>query len=333
MKLATRFNHTRDGELLIVSRDLSLATRAAPIAPTLQYALDHWIECEYPLEQAYHALNAGMHATAEPFQPEACLSPLPRAYQWIGGSAYINHAELIHQLQGETLPARFWHEPLLYQGASDAFLTPEAPIPLLDDKLEMDFEAEIAIVTDDVFQGASPQQAQHRICLVLLTNAISLRRLLPQERATGFGFMHSRPYTAFSPVAVTPDELGNAWKNGKLNLPIRTELNGQLFGEPHAGIDMNFDFPTLISQAAKTRKLGAGTILSSGTVSNIDASRGFSCIIEKRMVETREHGKPLTSYLKPGDQLHIEVLDRNQHSIFGAIKQTVLPLMECAKAC
>lgn len=333
MKLATRFNHTRDGELLIVSRDLSLAASAASIAPTLQSALDHWRECETLLQDAYIALNAGFHALAEPFRPETCLSPLPRAFQWIGGSTYVNHVELIHHLQGHALPSQFWHAPSLYQGASDHFLSPTEGIPLLDERLEMDFESEIAIITDDVPLGVSAQQAKHRICLIMLANALTLRQLLPQEKANGFGFIQARPYTSFSPVAVTPDELGNAWDGRKLHLPLLTYLNNHLIGAPNAGIDMCFDFPSLIAHAAQTRSLAAGSILSAGTVSNVDPIHGFSCIAEKRMLETNTLGKPQTPYLKSGDSLTIEMQDRHGHSIFGAINQTVIPLMEQAKAC
>jgi fumarylacetoacetate (FAA) hydrolase len=333
MKLATRFNHTRDGELLIVSRDLTQVSSATHIAPTLQYALDHWAICQPRLQAAYQALNAGQLATAEPYLPHTLLSPLPRAYQWADGSAYVNHVELVQKARGASLPEHFWHDPLIYQGGGDSFLAPHENIPLINAQVDLDFEAEIAVITNDVPLGASPQQAGRRICLILLVNDLSLRRLTPNEYTKGFGFFQSKPSSAFSPVAITPDELGNAWDGRKLHLPIRSYLNGELFGEPNAGIDMAFDFPTLIAHAAKTRKLGAGTIIGSGTVSNIDPSRGFSCIAEKRMLETLSLGQAKTPYLKAGDHLRIEMQNSVGDSIFGAIDQTVVSMMEPAKAC
>ncbi len=333
MKLATRFNHTRDGELMIVSRDLTQVASAAPIAPTLQYALDHWASCQPQLQKAYHALNAEQHPAAEPYLPHTLLSPLPRAYQWADGSAYVNHVELVQKARGASLPEHFWHDPLLYQGGGDGFLAPHENIPLINPQSHLDFEAEIAVITNDVPLGASPQQAARRICLILLVNDLSLRCLAPNELKKGFGFFQSKPASAFSPVAVTPDELGNAWDGKKLHLPIRSYLNGQLFGEPNAGVDMTFDFPSLIAHAAKTRKLGAGTIIGSGTVSNIDPTRGFSCIAEKRMLETLSLGQAETPYLKAGDHLRIEMQNSMGDSIFGAIDQTVVTVMEPAKAC
>lgn len=330
MKLATRFNHTRDGELLIVSRDLTQVASAAPIAPTLQYALDHWLECLYPLQAAYEALNAGRHATAEPLIAHSLLSPLPRAYQWADGSAYINHVELAQKVKGDGLPAQFWHEPLIYQGRGDSFLAPHEDIRLPHSQADLDFEAEVAVITNDVPMGATERQASLRICLLVLVNDLSLRCLAPKELAKGFGYFQSKPYTAFSPIAITPDELGNAWDGKRIHLPIRTTLNGQLFGEPNAGIEMAFDFPTLIAHAAKTRKLSAGTIIGGGTVSNTDHTVGFSCIAEKRMLETLTQGQASTPYLKAGDHLRIEMINRMGDSLFGAIDQTVVALKEPA---
>lgn len=328
MKLATRYNHTRDGELLIVSRDLTQVTSAAPIAPTLQYALDHWLECLYPLQVAYETLNAGKHATAEPLESQHLLSPLPRAYQWADGSTYINHLELAQKAKGEGLPAHFWHEPLIYQGRGDSFLAPHEDIRLPHGHADLDFEAEVAVITNDVPMGATLHQASLRICLLVLVNDLSLRCLAPSELAKGLGYFQSKPYTAFSPIAITPDELGNAWDGKKIKLPIRTTLNGQLFGEPNAGIEMAFDFPQLIAHAAKTRKLSAGTIIGSGTVSNSDHRVGFSCIAEKRMLETITQGEAKTPYLRAGDHLRIEMLNRMGDSIFGAIDQKVVALKE-----
>lgn len=323
MKLATVKNNTRDGQLLVVSKDLSYAVPVGDIATTMQYALDHWASCKPKLEIVYDKLNQGLLKNAFPFHKLNLAAPLPRAYQWADGSAYVNHVELVRKARGAEMPANFWHDPLMYQGGSDTFLGPYDTIPLADESWGLDFEAEVAVITGDVACGVSPEKARDAIGLIMLVNDVSLRNLIPDELAKSFGFFHSKPSSAFSPVAVTPDELGDAWDGSKVHLPLMTYLNGHLFGQPNAGIDMTFDFPRLIAHAAKTRALSAGTIIGSGTVSNCDRSRGSSCIAEKRMLEIIETGKASTPYMKNGDKVKIEMLDERQHSIFGSIDQTV----------
>jgi fumarylacetoacetate (FAA) hydrolase len=321
MKLATLKNHTRDGQLVVVSKDLSKAVPVPEIAQTLQQALENWAECQPQLEQQYAQLNAGAIKNTLEFNQQAIASPLPRAYQWADGSAYVNHVELVRKARGAEMPADFWTDPLMYQGGSDYFLGPHDPIPVSNVEWGVDFEAEIAVITSDVMMGASTQQTQNNICLLMLVNDVSLRNLIPAEINKGFGFFQSKPASAFSPVAVTPDELGDAWDGKKLHLPLITHFNNELFGMPNAGIDMTFDFPTLIAHAAKTRSLIAGTIIGSGTVSNLDRSKGSSCIAEKRMLEIIANGKPSTPFMQLGDEVKIEMLDKNQQSIFGMIKQ------------
>lgn len=332
MKLATLKDHTRDGKLLVVSRDLTTAVIAADIAPTMQYALDHWAQCKPKLHALYEKLNRGEISNTLEFGTLNLASPLPRAYQWADGSAYVNHVELVRKARGAEMPENFWHDPLMYQGGSDTFLGPRDAIPLKDEKWGLDFESEVAVITQDVPLGISPDAAQQSICLLMLVNDVSLRNLIPDELAKGFGFFNSKPSTAFSPVAVTPDELGDAWDGRKVNLPLITYLNGKLFGQPEAGVDMTFDFPTLIAHAAKTRALGAGTIIGSGTVSNYDRSKGSSCLAEKRMLEIIADGKPSTPFMKAGDTVRIEMLDKSQTSIFGAIDQ-VVAVKESEKLC
>lgn len=328
MKLATLKTKTRDGLLVLVSKDLSHAVQVPEIAPTLQYALDNWKTCEPKLISVYQRLNAGEIKNAIVFARQTLTSPLPRAYQWADGSAYVNHIELVRKGRGATLPAHFWEDPLMYQGGSDTFLGPHDDIPLLHEEWGLDFEAEVAVITEDVPMGASKERAEQSIRLLMLVNDISLRHLIPEELAKGFGFFQSKPSSAFSPLAVTPDELGNAWDGKKVHLPLKTYLNQKLFGEPNAGVDMTFDFPTLIAHAAKTRALGAGSIIGSGTVSNYDRSKGSSCIAEKRVLEVIEQGKALTPFLQGGDRVRIEMLDHQKQSIFGAINQTVVHVME-----
>ena len=323
MKLATLNNNTRDGELIVVSRDLTKATSAKDVAPTLQWALDNWSLCKPKLEGLYHALNHNDIQDSFAFDQTQVMSPLPRAYQWADGSAYVNHVELVRKARGATMPENFWTSPLMYQGGSDAFLAPRAPIECADVAYGIDFEAEIAVITDDVPMGVTQTDAEKHILLLMLVNDVSLRNLIPDELAKGFGFFQSKPSSAFSPVAITPDELGDAYKDGKVHLPLTTHLNGQLFGQPNAGIDMTFNFPKLISHAAKTRPLQAGAIIGSGTISNTDRSKGSSCLAEKRMLEKIEHGEPKTSFMQYGDTVRIEMFDRQKQSIFGAIEQTV----------
>ena len=323
MKLATLKNNTRDGQLVVVNHDLSLAIAIPDVAHTLQFALDHWEECKPKLEQYAHDLNSGKIKNALPFKNQNMASPLPRAYQWADGSAYVNHVELVRQARGAELPDNFWHDPLLYQGGSDTFLGPYDAIPLVDEAWGLDFEAEIAVITTDVSMGITPEKASEKICLFMLVNDISLRNLIPNELAKGFGFFQSKPSSAFSPVAITPDEFIQAWDGKKINLPLTTYYNKQLFGTPNAGVDMTFDFPTLIAHAAKTRKLNAGTIIGSGTISNYDKSKGSSCIAEKRMLEMITKGKAETPFMKAGDHVRIEMFDHEKKSLFGAIDQEV----------
>jgi fumarylacetoacetate (FAA) hydrolase len=332
MKLAS-LKHGRDGKLIIVNTPLTQAVEATAIAPTLQAALDDWRNTKPKLEALSKELNAGSAKGAFAFDPAKVHSPLPRAYQWVDSSAYVTHVELVRKARGAEMPPSFWTDPLMYQGCSDAFLAPTDPIAMADVSWGIDLEAEVAIVTDDVPMGITPKDAANHIQLILLVNDVSLRNLIPNELAKGFGFFQSKPASAFSPVAVTPEELGSAWKDGKIHLPLVTHLNGALFGKPNAGVDMTFDFPTLIAHAAKTRHLCAGTIIGSGTVSNQNhAEVGSSCLAEKRMLETIEHGAPKTPFLQYGDTVRIEMLDTQGKSIFGAIDQKVVPYAYKEKA-
>ncbi|EQB2604064.1 fumarylacetoacetate hydrolase family protein [Aeromonas salmonicida] len=323
MKLATLNNGKRDGALVVVSRDLSRAVRVPSIAPTLQSALDEWAETEPKLASIYQTLNDGTCADAFPFDESACLSPLPRAYQWADGSAYVNHVELVRKARGAEMPESFWHDPLIYQGGSDCFLAPRGPIVMGSEAWGIDFESEVAIITDDVPMGTSPEAAAAHVKLLMLVNDVSLRNLIPGELAKGFGFFQSKPSSAFSPVAITPDELGSDWQEGKVHLPLETHLNGALFGAPNAGVDMTFNFFELIAHAAKTRPLGAGCIIGSGTVSNYDRSAGSSCLAELRMLEIIESGQATTPFLCFGDTVSIAMQDRNGMSLFGTILQKV----------
>jgi fumarylacetoacetate (FAA) hydrolase len=324
MKLATYNDGTRDGQLVVVSQDLQTAHLAQGICPTLQKALDDWSFFAPQLQDLYQTLNAGKGARhAFVFEPQKCLAPLPRAYQWADGSAYVNHVELVRRARGADMPASFWTDPLMYQGASDDLLAPHAPIVCPDQAYGIDFEAEVAVITDDVPMSTAAEQAGAHIKLLLLVNDVSLRHLIPDELAKGFGFFQSKPASAFSPVAVTPDELGHAWNGRKLHLPLRVFWNGQLVGQANAGVDMVFDFAQLIAHVCKTRRVGAGSIIGSGTVSNQDPGAGYSCIAELRAREMIEHGQARTAYMRHGDRVRIEMLDTQQHSIFGAIDQVV----------
>ncbi len=332
MKLAS-LKHGRDGHLVVVSHDLTRATGADTIASTLQAALDDWERVAPHL----HDLAAQLEHGAVPsfrFHEHDCAAPLPRAYQWADGSAYVNHVDLVRRARGAAMPESFWSDPLMYQGGSDTFLGPRDPIRLADADWGIDFEGEIAVVTGDVPMGAGREECAAAIRLIMLVNDVSLRNLIPGELGKGFGFFHAKPSSAFSPVALTPDSLGDAWDGGRLHLPLVSTLNGQLFGKPDAGTDMTFDFPTLIAHAARTRALGAGTIIGSGTVSNRDADGGpglpiaegglgYSCIAEQRTVETIRHGDPRTPFMHFGDRVRIEMTDGKGHSIFGAIEQVL----------
>ncbi len=324
----------RDGQLVVVSRDLTRAVPASGIAARLQDALDGWETCAPKLEELYARLEVGLAPEAFDFDPGNCASPLPRAYQWADGSAYVNHVALVRKARGAALSPSFWSDPLMYQGGSDSFLGPREPIPLADPAWGCDFEAEIAVIVDDVHQGAAADQAGATIRLLMLVNDVSLRELIPGELAKGFGFFQAKPSSAFSPVAVTPDELGSHWDGGKVSLPLLSFLNGRPFGRPEAAVDMTFDFPTLVAHAAKTRPLCAGSIIGSGTVSNLDGDGGpgkpvaegglgYSCIAELRMIETIVKGTATTPFMTFGDKVRIEMLDDAGGSIFGAIEQTV----------
>jgi fumarylacetoacetate (FAA) hydrolase len=323
MKLATLKDGTRDGQLMVVARDLKTAQLADGVARTLQRALDDWSFIAPQLEQIYQDLNQGRGRRSFDFDPANCMAPLPRAFQWADGSAYVNHVELVRKARGAELPESFWEEPLMYQGGSDDFLGPTDDIALFHEEWGIDFEAEVAVVTDDVPMGASADQAHQRIRLLMLVNDVSLRKLIPDELAKGFGFVQAKPATSFSPVAVTPDELGDAWKGGKVHLPLQSTWNGKLVGKPQAGVDMVFNFPQLIAHLAKTRNLRAGSIVGSGTVSNKDAKRGYSCIAEQRCLEMIAGGEPVTPFMAFGDTIRIEMLSADGKSVFGAIDQAV----------
>jgi fumarylacetoacetate (FAA) hydrolase len=322
MKLAT-LPGGRDGRLAVVSRDLARAMTAQGIADTLQDALDDWGRKKPALEALARELEAGRGKSA-PFDAAAALAPLPRAYHWVDGSAYVNHVELVRKARGATMPDSFWTDPLVYQGGSDDFLAPQADAPFFDEDWGIDLEGEVAVVTDAVPMGIDAAAAREHIQLVMLVNDWSLRNLIPAELAKGFGFYQSKPATAFSPVAVTPDELGDAWVDARVHLPLVVHLNGEPFGRPNAGVDMTFDFGQLIAHAAKTRRLGPGSIVGSGTVSNVDRGSGSTCLAERRMLETLDHGKPMTPFLSFGDRVRIEMFDVAGHSILGAIDQRVV---------
>lgn len=323
MKLATLRDGSRDGQLLVVSRDLSSAHVASAVAPTLQRALDDWGFVAPQLEDLYRTLNDGKARHAFAFDPAACAAPLPRAFQWVDGSAYVNHVELLARARDAELPESFWTDPLMYQGGSDDFLGPRDPARFLSEDWGIDFEAEVAVVVDDVPMGSTPDACAPHVRLLMLVNDWSLRTLVPAELAKGFGFLQSKPATAFGPVAVTPDELGDAWRGGRVHLPMLCHWNGRKVGEADAGTDMVFDFPRLVSHLARTRNARAGSIVGSGTVSNRDASRGWSCIAEVRAREMLESGRAKTSYMRFGDTIRIEMVGRDGLSVFGAIEQSV----------
>jgi fumarylacetoacetate (FAA) hydrolase len=324
MKLATIKDGSRDGQLAVVSRDLKTAQLADDIAPTMQSALDDWNFIAPQLAEVYDRLNAGRGINHFEFDPANCMAPLPRAYQWADGSSYVNHVELVRKARNAEMPESFWHDPLMYQGVSDDFIGPMDDIALMSEEWGIDFESEIAVVTGDVPMGVKVNQAGDYIRLMMLVNDVSLRNLIPAELAKGFGFLQSKPASSFSPVAVTPDELGDAWVDGKINLPLRSTWNDVLVGQPNAGVDMVFSFPQLITHLCKTRNARAGTIVGSGTVSNKDAKKGYSCIAEKRCLEMIANGEATTEFMKFGDKIRIEMLDKSGKSIFGAIDQSVV---------
>ncbi len=340
MKLATLKDRTRDGTLVVVSRDLTRYVSARPIANTMQAALDDWEHIAPRLEALAEELEHGAVPSLR-FHEHDAHSPLPRAYQWADGSAYVNHVELVRKARGAELPASFWTEPLMYQGCSDGFLAPRDPIVCPSEDFGIDLEGELAVITGDVPMGATREEAASSIRLIMLVNDVSLRNLIPAELAKGFGFLQSKPASSFSPVAVTPDGLGSAWDGAKVSLPLKVTLNGKPFGKVEAGQDMIFDFPTLIAHVAKTRSLAAGSIVGSGTISNkgsdggpgkpiAQGGVGYACLAEQRTVETILTGAPVTPYLRFGDTVRIEMGDRQGHSIFGAIEQTVTSLSSTA---
>jgi len=333
MKLASLKNGSRDGQLVVVSKDIAWYADASRIAPTMQAALDDWERCEPELRSLYEELNRET-IPRERFHEHDALSPLPRAFQWADGSAYVNHVELVRKARNAEMPATFWTDPLMYQGGSDAFLAPRDDIPLGDEAWGCDMEGEVAVITGDAPAGCSVEEAARSIRLVMLVNDVSLRGLIPAELAKGFGFFQSKPPSAFSPVAVTPDELGDAWADGKVHLPLLVHYNNEPFGKADCGVDMTFNFPQLVAHLAKTRPVTAGTIVGSGTISNklddgpgkpiSEGGVGYSCIAEIRMIETINDGKPSTAFMKFGDTVKIQMKDKQGHSIFGAIEQTVV---------
>lgn len=332
MKLATLRDGSRDGRLVLVKKDLSRCVAVPDIAANLQAALDDWALAAPKLQKIASKLESEA-SIGEKFSESNAHSPLPRAYQWADGSAYVNHVELVRKARGAEMPPSFWTDPLMYQGGSDSFLAPHDPIRMADEAYGIDMEGEIAVIVDDVPMGANIDQARAAIRLIMIANDVSLRGLIPAELGKGFGFLHSKPSSAFAPVAVTPDELGGAWDGGRLHLPLLVDYNGKPFGKANAGIDMTFDFGELIAHAAKTRPLSAGSIIGSGTVSNkledgpgksiAEGGDGFSCIAEIRMIETINDGKPVTPFMKFGDTVRIEMKDADGASIFGAIDQKV----------
>lgn len=334
MKLATYRDGTRDGYLVVVSRDLTRAVAVPEIASTMQQAIDNWDEMEPKLKEVYIALNNDKLNDDVAFDETNCESPLPRAYQWADGSAYVNHVELVRKARGAEMPPSFWEDPLMYQGGSDAFIGPRENVPLPSDEWGIDFEAEVAVITNDVPMAVNAAAAGQHIKLLMLVNDVSLRGLIPGELAKGFGFFQSKPSSVFSPVAITPDELGDKWQQNKVHLPLLSTYNGKLFGKPNAGEDMTFDFAQLVAHAAKSRPLSAGTIIGSGTVSNKQGTEhgssieeggvGYSCIAEVRMIETIRDGKPSTPFMSFDDAIRIEMLDEEGMSIFGAIDQKMV---------
>lgn len=323
MKLGSLKEGGRDGTLIVVSRDLSRGVRASGIADTLQRALEDWSNIAPRLNALYDALNEGNAEGAFDLDMAALAAPLPRAYEFVDGSAYLPHVERVRRARGAEVPESFYTDPLMYQAVSAGFYGPRDPVRVPSEDYGIDLEAEVVVVTDDVPMAATPEQAASHIQLVGLVNDVSLRNLIPNELAKGFGFLQSKPRSALSPVFVTPDELGDAWQGSKVHLPLTTHINGEWFGAPEAGVDMQFDFAQLVAHAAKTRPLSAGTIVGSGTVANEDTSLGASCFAEKRTVETLETGKPITPFMSFGDTVRIEMLSRNGESVFGAIEQRI----------
>ena len=327
MKLATYRDGSRDGQLVVVSRDLALAHYASGVATRLQQVLDDWSFLSPQLEEISQTLNHGKVRHAFAFEPEKCVAPLPRAYQWADGSAFINHVELVRKARGAEVPESFYTDPLMYQGGSDDFIGARADIVAVSTEHGIDFEAEVAVITGDIAMGTSPEAAIDGIRLLMLANDVSLRNLIPAELAKGFGFVQSKPATAFSPVAVTPDELLHAWHGGRVHLNLESVWNGKRVGLCSAGDEMTFHFGQLIAHICKTRNVRAGSVIGSGTVSNKDWSRGYSCIAEKRAIETIESGAPKSEFMQFGDTVRIEMKGLDGMSVFGAIEQRVVALV------
>jgi len=324
VKLATLRNGTRDGQLVVVSRDLTRALPVPATAATLQEALDDWAGIAPRLQETARALEQGAAAGEIAFEQSQALAPLPRAYQWVDGSAYVNHVELVRKARNAEMPPSFWTDPLVYQGGADDFIPPTGDVAVPSEDYGIDLEAEIAVITDDVPMQTGAEAAGKHIQLLLLVNDWSLRNLIPGELAKGFGFYQSKPATSFSPCAITPDELGDAWRDQRVHLPLVSHINGRLFGRPDAGVDMTFDFAQLIAHVTRTRRLGAGAVIGSGTVSNYDRSRGSSCLAETRALEQIAQGKAVTPFLRFGDRVRIEMFDTTGRSLFGAIDQRVV---------
>lgn len=323
MKLASIDNKTRDGQLVVVNKDLTKAVIVSEIAKTMQAAIDNWAVIEPKLKAVYQDLNANKLSDAFDFSSVRILAPLPRAYHWADGSAYVTHVELVRKARNAELPESFWTDPLMYMGASDAFIGPNEDIEIEDEAWGIDFESEVAVITDDVPPGTNAKDALNHIKLITIINDVSLRNLIPNELSKQFGFYQSKPWTSFAPVVVTPDELGGDWKDGKLHLPLNSTLNGTLIGSPNAGIDMTFNFGQLVAHAAKTRSLMAGTVIGSGTVANQGSPNGSSCLAEVRCLEIIKDGTASTPFMSFGDRIEIEMNDKDGKSIFGKINQVV----------
>lgn len=323
MKLASIDNKTRDGQLVVVNKELTKAVKVSDIAETMQAAIDNWVDTEGKLQKVYEDLNADKLSDAFDFSSAKIMAPIPRAYHWADGSAYVTHVELVRKARNAELPESFWTDPLMYMGASDAFIGAHDDIEIEKEEWGIDFESEVAVITDDVPAGVNAKNALNHIKLITIINDVSLRNLIPNELSKQFGFYQSKPWTSFAPVVVTPDELGGSWKDGKLHLPLNSTLNGTRIGSPNAGVDMTFDFGQLIEHAAKTRSLMAGTVIGSGTVANQGSPNGSSCLAEVRCLEIIKDGKASTPFMSFGDRIEIEMLDHEDNSIFGRIDQVV----------
>ena len=323
MKLGSISDNSRDGCPVLVDRCLRYMVPVKDVIDNWQLAIENWSEVSPELEKIYEKLDKGLAEGASAYDRSKLAAPFPRAYQWLDGSAYVTHVELLRKARGVELPANFWVDPLMYQGGSDHFLGPCETIKIKDINWGVDFEGELAVVVDDVPLGISENKAEQHIKLIMLVNDISLRNLIPDELNKGFGFVHGKPPSAFGPLAITPDTIGQSWKDGKVHLPLLIKLNGKKVGFANAGVDMTFSFPELVAHAAKTRRLRAGTIIGSGTISNSDQQHGYSCIAEIRMIETINEGAPHTPFLQYGDKITMEMFASDGQSIFGSLEQTV----------